>query len=369
MADDGSITQCIEGGPTLPVDEVAAVPPGRGSLSTITVDGTEYRVITVATSSDGPILQIARSLDEIDDVLASLRTQLVLIGLACVAAAAFLGWLLARRLVRPIDRLRDAAERIARTQDLDAPVPAGGSGEVGSLATSFSTMVDALADSKRQQQQLVADASHELRTPLTSLRTNAELLDRADLAPAQRAQAVQGIRLEVNELTDLVGELVELAADRGADETPAPVALGPLAEDVAARARRRTDRDVTVTVDGEAGTALARPAMAERALTNLVDNAVKYSAGPIEIVVHGCRMEVRDRGPGFTAGDLPHVFDRFYRADTARTEPGSGLGLAIVKQVVERDAGTVWAANRDGGGAAVGFELPPIGPAAAPGAP
>jgi two-component system sensor histidine kinase MprB len=353
--ENGRVTSCIEGGPTLPADER---PAAAIRLRTVTVDGTEYRMATVATSSNGPILQIARSLEENEDVLASLRTQLVVIGLACVAAAAFLGWLLARRLVRPIDRLRDAAERIARTQDLDAPVPAGGTGEVGSLATSFSTMVDALADSKRQQQQLVADASHELRTPLTSLRTNAELLDRPDLAPAQRAQAVQGIRLVVNELTDLVGVLVELAADRGADEPPAPIALRPVADDVAARARRRTGREIVVTVEGEAGTALARPTMAERALANLVDNAVKYSAGAIEIAVQGCRVEVRDEGPGFTAADLPHVFDRFYRADTARTEPGSGLGLAIVKQVVERDGGTVWATNREGGGAAVGFELP-----------
>ncbi len=276
-----------------------------------------------------------------------------------IAAAAILGWAFARRLVRPIERLRDTAERIARTQDLEAPIPQTGGGEVGSLATSFSTMVDALALSKRQQQQLVTDASHELRTPLTSLRTNAELLDRPDaLNPEQQQRAVQGIRLEVNELTDLVSELVELATDRADDERPEVVPLRALADDVAERARRRTGREVTVTTEGTAGTVLVGPHMAERALANLVDNALKYSPGAIAIVVDGCRVEVRDHGPGFAPEDRAHVFDRFYRSAEARTEPGSGLGLAIVQQIVSRHDGTVWATNRPEGGAAVGFELP-----------
>jgi two-component system sensor histidine kinase MprB len=361
VAEDGTVTPCIAGGPDLPADEVARRPAAPVSLRTVTVDGTEYRVATFAVASDGPTLQIARSLAETEDVLSSLRTRLVVISLVAVVAAALLGWLLAGRLVRPIERLRDAARRIARTQDLEAPVPQGGAGEVGSLAASFSTMVDALADSKRRQLQLVADASHELRTPLTSLRTNAELLDRRDLDGDQRAQAVRGIRLEVNELTDLVTELVELATDRGDDETPEAVSLGALADRAAERARGRTDRAVTV-VATDAGSVFVRPHAAERAVANLVDNAVKYGAGPIEIAVTGCRVEVRDRGAGFAAADLPHVFDRFYRADTARTEPGSGLGLAIVEQIAGRHGGTVWATNRDGGGAAVGFELPAAPP-------
>jgi two-component system sensor histidine kinase MprB len=359
VAPDGTVTSCIAGSPELPVgdderrapDEVDAV-----RLRTVTVDGTSYRVVTVPLA-DGGTLQVGRSLEENEEVLRSLRTQLLVISLIGVVAAALLGWLFARRLVRPIERLRGAAQRIARTQDLDEPVPQTGSGEVGSLASSFSTMVDALAASKQQQQQLVADASHELRTPLTSLRTNAELLDRADLAPGQRAQAVHGIQAEVHELTDLVDELVELATDRGSDEAPAPVALQALADDVAARARRRTGRPVTVDAS-EPGTVLVRPHQAERALTNLVDNAAKYGAGPIEIAIDGRRIEVRDHGPGFAERDRAHVFDRFYRADAARTEPGSGLGLAIVRQIVERHGGTVWAVNREGGGAGVGFELP-----------
>ena len=359
VGDDGGVTFCIAGGPTLPVRDAVAARRGEIPLSTVTVDGVDYRVVSVATASNGPILQVARSLEENEDVLSSLRLQLLLITLVGAAAAALLGWLFARRIVRPIERLRDTAEQIARTQDLDAPIPAAGSDEVGSLAGSLSTMVGALAESKRAQQRLVTDASHELRTPLTSLRTNAELLDRAGALNAdQRERAVQGIRLEVNELTDLVSELVELATDRADDEPAEPVVLASLATDVAERTRRRTGREVHVTVD-DGGTVLVGTHAADRALANLVDNAVKYSSGAIEVVVRGPRVEVLDRGPGIAAVDRPHVFDRFYRSAEARTEPGSGLGLAIVQQIVQRHGGTVWATERIGGGAAVGFELPP----------
>jgi len=364
IAPDGTVTQCIEGGPEIPVTTADRSFPRDGDvarLRTVTIDGTRYRVLTVPRA-DGEVLQVARSLGETEDVLSSLRLQLLTLSVVGIGAAGLLGWLFARRLVRPIEQLTDTAERIARTQDLEAPIPESGGGEVGSLATSFSTMVDALAVSKRQQQQLVTDASHELRTPLTSLRTNAELLDRPDaLNPEQQQRAVQGIRLEVNELTDLVSELVELATDRADDEAPEAVPLRPLADEVADRARRRTGREITVITDGDPATVLVRPQMAERALANLVDNAVKYSPGAIAVVVDSNRVEVRDDGPGIAAVDLPHVFDRFYRSAEARTEPGSGLGLAIVRQIVERHDGRVWAANRDGGGAAVGFELPVAG--------
>jgi two-component system sensor histidine kinase MprB len=373
---DGTVHVCIAGAPKLPVsgsDRTIARTDGKPRLRTVTVEGTSYRVLTIAWV-DGGALQTARSLEETEDVLRSLRLRLLVLSLIGIAAAAILGWVFARRLVRPIERLRDTAERIARTQDLEAPIPETGGGEVGSLATSFSTMVDALAVSKRQQQQLVTDASHELRTPLTSLRTNAELLDRPDaLNPAQQQRAVQGIRLEVNELTDLVSELVELATDRADDERPEAVPLRARAYVVAERARRRTGRVITVTAEGAPGTVLVGPHMAERALTNLVDNAVKYSPGAIAIVIDGRRVEVRDQGPGFAAEDQAHVFDRFYRSAEARTEPGSGLGLAIVQQIVTRHDGTVWATNRPGGGAAVGFELPSapatLTAAPAPGAP
>jgi two-component system sensor histidine kinase MprB len=356
---NGTVTPCIAGAVALPVDaeDRATAAGDEPRLRTVTINGEPYRMLTVAWH-DGGVLQTSRALDENDDVLAALALRLALLSVVAITAAAVLGWLFARRLVRPVEQLRDSAERIARTQDLSAPVPQGGGGEIGSLAASFSTMVDALAASRVQQQQLITDASHELRTPLTSLRTNAELLERGELLDVdQRRSAAQGIRLEVDELTNLVSELVELATDRSSDEEePQPIRMADLATGVAARANRRTGR--TVDVVGSGSPVLVRAHMAERAITNLVDNAIKYSTGPVEVAVDGRKLEVRDRGPGIPADDLPFVFDRFYRSVAARTEPGSGLGLAIVQQIVERHDGTVWAANRDGGGAVVGFELP-----------
>ena len=365
VASDGTVTICIEGGVELPVNKtdihLATARTGGSELRTETIGGHRYRVLIVSRS-DGSALQVARGLGEVDDVLDSMQRWLVGIGIAGVGAAVLLGWLMARRTVRPVERLRVTAERIAATQDLAVEVPVGGPSEIASLGRSFTTMVDALGTSRREQQRLVSDASHELRTPLTSLRTNAELLARADrLTAEQQAAVVEGIELEVDELTHLVTELVELATDRSADtEALESVDLGTLARDVAQRAERRSGRTVTVTATDPA-TVNVRPQMLTRAISNLVDNALKYSPAPtpVEVVVTGTRLEVRDEGPGIPAADQPRVFDRFYRSDTARTEPGSGLGLAIVQQAVERHGGTVWAANRtDGPGATVGFDLP-----------
>jgi two-component system sensor histidine kinase MprB len=357
-ADDDAQT-CL--GPTIPLDR-AAVRAARstGALRIATVDasGARYRVVTVARP-DGTVLRLGRGLEEINDVLDSLRTRLVLYTLGGILLAALLGWLLAVRLVRPITRLRDAAEGIARTGQLDAELPEGGPGEVGSLATSFRTMVDALADSRARQQQLIADASHELRTPLTSLQTNADLLARSDrLTPDQRTQVSDGIRFEVHELTDLVSELVTLARDPDADlEAVVPVALVELASAAVDTARLRTDRPIVLQEDAPAVVPGRARALA-RVVSNLIDNAIKYGAGEIAVRVAGPTVEVRDHGAGIPDTDLPRVFDRFYRADTARTEAGSGLGLAIVAQVVERHGGTVSARNAPDGGAIVGFTLP-----------
>jgi two-component system sensor histidine kinase MprB len=365
ITSDGSVTACIEGGPSIPVDadDRSVARAGTGSrLHTVSVHGEEYRVLTVASSTGA--YQIARSLDEVDGVLSSLRVRLVVIGIAGVAAAVLLGWFVARRVVKPVEELRDTAERIARTQDLATPIPAGGAAEIGSLARSFTTMVDALGESRREQQQLVRDASHELRTPLTSLQTNAELLRRVDeLEPDEFHAVVEGVQLEVGELTDLVSELVELATEHsGNDEPVEPLALADVARSVASRATRRSGRTVEVVEESDEQLVLAPPQRLERAVANLVENALKYSptATTVEVVVAGTRLEVRDRGGGITAEDLPHVFDRFYRSVDARTAPGSGLGLAIVKQTVERQQGRVFARAREGGGAIVGFELPPV---------
>lgn len=365
----GATTVCIEGGVAIPVvDDDREIAEGEddddgGSLRTVVISGTRYRVITVA-QGDGAALQVARGLGEVDAVLSSMRRWFVGIGIAGVSAAVLLGWALARRTVRPVEELRATAEQIAATQDLTVGVPVSGPREIASLGRSFTTMVAALGASRAEQQRLVNDASHELRTPLTSLRTNAELLGRSDeLTPAQRAQVVDGIRLEVAELTHLVSELVELATDPAvADETVEPVTLSALATEVVERSRRRTGRFITLSVRDPVVVEVA-PAAITRAIANLVDNACKYSSGPVEVVVTGTQVEVRDRGPGIPVDERAQVFDRFYRSVVTRTEPGSGLGLSIVKQAVERHGGRVWATDRtdpdaDGHlGAAVGFAL------------
>ena len=368
VAADGRFLQCIADAPQLPIDQrdlqVAASSHSDAIFRTTTLGGVRYRVLTEPWR-DGAALQLARDLSEMESTLDRLKLRLVLLTLAGVAGAAGLGWILAGRIVRPVRRLRDAAEDIAATGDLSTPLPTDGPGEVGSLAQSLSTMVAALATSRDQQQRLVADASHELRTPLTTLRTNVEHLQRAPDLPAEQRQVVlEDIGLESRELTDLVNELVELATDRSStDEEPEPVDLAELAQTVAARAARRTGRSVVVTRAGDSRVTV-RPRMMERAMANLVDNAVKYSPPEtgIEVAVDGASLEVRDRGPGIDPADQPHVFARFYRSTSARTAPGSGLGLAIVRQIVERHGGEVWARNRSDGGAAVGFRLPPTAP-------
>ncbi len=332
VAFDGRSRSCIQDGPVLPIDDedlaVADDPRARPILRTISQDGTSYRQLTMPWSQ-GVALQIARDLSELESTLHQLRLRLVLLTLAGVAGAAALGWVLAGRIVRPVTRLRDAAEDIAATNDLTTPLPTDGPGEVGSLAQSLSSMMAALATSQEQQQRLVTDASHELRTPLTTLRTNVEHLQRApDLPTEQRREVLTDIEVESRELTDLVNELVELSTDRSStDEEPEVVDLADLAQTVAARAQRRTGRVIVVAHTGESLVSV-RPRMVERAIANLVDNAIKYSPvdTDIDVTVAGPSLVVRDRGPGIDADDQPHVFDRFYRATTARTAPGSGLG-------------------------------------------
>lgn len=354
---DGTITSCVADGVTLP--PVASRPTGSTvTLDTVSAGATTLRVATVVFH-DGGWLQVARDREEAETVLRALRRRLALLALAATVVGAFAGWLVARRIARPIVRLRDTTAAIARTQDLDTPVPAEGAGEVRGLAESFHTMVRALATSREQQRRLVDDAGHEMRTPLTSLTTNAELLEAYErLPPDDRPQVLAALRADVGELTSLTDELVDLATDRSSDEPAQPIDLAELAAAVATRARRRHRRGVEVAITGE-GLVTARPRMIERAIANLVDNALKYSADEtvVELRVTPTSVEVCDRGDGIDPRDLDHVFERFYRADDARTRPGSGLGLAIVAQIAERHGGRVWARNRFEGGAAVGFAL------------
>jgi two-component system sensor histidine kinase MprB len=356
-------------GVTLPVDEIdRAVASGRlaSARRDTVVDGVPYRVLTLSISSGA--VQVGRSLTETRDVLDSLRNLTLLATSVVMVVAAGLGWLIARQVTRRLARLTGVAEEVAATGRLDVPVPVGGNDEAGRLGTAFNEMLTALGRSRDAQRRLVQDASHELRTPLTSLRTNISVLRRHDeLPPGTRARVLDDLDAETRELTGLVNELVELATDARDDEPTQPVALGPLVDRVAERTRRRTGR--VVSVDADDSVVAGRAQALERAVSNLLDNAAKFDAEtgepgdwpgerpPIEVSVSGGRLEVRDRGPGIPEADLPHVFDRFYRAVDARSRPGSGLGLAIVRDVVEADGGTVFATNRPGGGAVVGFTI------------
>ena len=340
---------------------IAASPTLSQSYRSVRLeDGERYRILTSSTGvAGGGAVQAGRSLAETDRLLEALRNRTIIIMLVVTAAAGIIGWLLAHQVTRRIEHLTDTAEEVAKTGRLDIAVTETGRDETSRLAGAFNQMLAKLASSNDSQQRLVQDASHELRTPLTSVRTNLSLLRRFEqLDPQQRRQVLDDLDSESRELTLLVDELVELATDRRDTETVEEISLAELTERVAERARRRTGRQVVVVSDD--AVLLGRPQAIERALSNLLDNAAKFTDddSPIEVVGHGGTIEVRDQGPGFPPGDLDLVFDRFYRAVDMRSRPGSGLGLAIVREIAESHGGSVYARNRPGGGAVVGMSLP-----------
>lgn len=370
--EDGSVLFRLEDDPALPVEEqdlALAAAPGPPVLRDVETNDTPFRMVTAHLevpgrrgSGLGAAIQVAVDVTDLEATLSSLRLRLAALGAAAVALAAAAGWLIALRAVRPIERLTEASARVAETERLDADLPLDAPGEVGTLARSLSTMLTSLSSSRRQQQRLVSDAGHELRTPLTALRTNIETLLRrgAEIDEQQREELLRAALSEAEELSDLSAELVDLASDvRLADEPTSDVDLARLATEVADRYARRTGVRIEVVSSGDS-TVEGRRSQLDRAIANLVDNAVKWSPadGKVEIRVDGHSVRVHDEGPGIPESDLPHVFERFHRATAARTMPGSGLGLSIVEQVVDAHGGTVTATNRGGGGAAVGFDLP-----------
>jgi two-component system sensor histidine kinase MprB len=359
---NGRVVRSIANQPAIPVDgrdKSLAAHGGAPRFRTVAISGTQYRVLTVS-SPGGGAAQIARSVADTNNVLSALDLRLLLIALAGTAVAAALAWLIARRIVRPVEQLTVAAEQIAETQELEHYIEITRRDELGRLATSFNTMLAALGSSRAQQQRLVMDASHELRTPLTALRTNIELLQRAGtLDEAQRVELVDAAQVELAELGELVAELVDLATDARAEEPVQRVDVGDLIERVVERERRRSGRLITLSRD-TAAVVNVRISAIDRAVHNLLDNARKFSPTdtPIEVDVHGGVVEVRDRGVGVGPDERALVFDRFYRAAAARSQPGSGLGLAIVRQIAELHGGTVELVGREGGGTIARLTLP-----------
>ncbi|WP_427921848.1 ATP-binding protein [Streptomyces sp. cg40] len=360
------------GSPALPVtgdDRAVAGEKTAGKTvehKDVAVAEDVYRIATVSLGRGQGAVQVAQEFSDTEDLLRALQQRTFVLMAAVVVLAGLCGWWLARRITRRLIILTAAAEDVARTRRLGVQVPVTGYDEVGRLGRAFDRMLGRLAQSEEDQRRLIQDAGHELRTPLTSLRTNISLLRRMDeLPPGTREELVADLSQEARELTDLVNELVDLAAGQSDTEPPQQVDLADIAEDVAVLARRRTGRDITVRASGDTTTD-GRPGMLQRAISNLVENAAKFDrAGqtPIEIAVSGparpgtVRVEVLDRGPGVSETDLFRIFDRFYRAADARSLPGSGLGLSIVREVALAHAGSPFALQREGGGAVIGFTV------------
>ena len=332
------------------------------SCRTVALGHQRYRVASIPTTTPGVALVLAESLASNDATLDKLGLVMLVFGLAGVVAAALAGWGVARNGLRPVRQLTHAAEEIARTEKLD-PIEVKGNDEIARLASAFNAMLAALSASRDRQRQLVADAGHELRTPLTSLRTNLELLSQADrqggLSEASRAELLDDVRFQIEELTQLIGDLTELAREQPAQVLLEQVDFAEVTERAVERVRRRASSlhfDLAVEpwfVTGEASAL-------ERAVTNLLDNAAKWSPplGRVGVELRQGTLLVADQGHGIPEEDLPHVFDRFYRSPESRTMPGSGLGLSIVRQVAERHGGTVRAGRSPDGGAAFWLTLP-----------
>jgi two-component system sensor histidine kinase MprB len=389
------------GGVTLPVRAATRALAARGAgsaLQSAHAGGLHLRILTegvlpAAAGQPGLAIQLAQPLTEDDSLLHRLRLILLLIALGGIALAALLGRLVADAVVAPVGRLTRAAEHVARTRDLseridtDPSARARRTDEIGRLAVSFNAMLDALARSMaaldasvHAQRQLVADASHELRTPITSLRTNIEILQQApNIDPADREQLFAEVIVQIEELTQLVGDLIDLA--RGEQQLAATeeVRLDQVVREAVERAHRHAP-DTPIEAALQPTLLLGVPARLGRAVNNLIDNAIKYSptGQPVEVrlgvsmstmagkpisgdarpAATGAELTVRDHGPGIAAEDLPYIFDRFYRGAEARGRPGSGLGLAIVRQVVEQHGGSVAAEAAPDDGTLMRVRLP-----------
>jgi two-component system, OmpR family, sensor histidine kinase MprB len=303
-------------------------------------------------SASGGLVRTARPLTEANTTIARVRWLLLALTLGGALVAALLGRLAANAVLRPVRALAGAVRTVSATRDLSQRIPVSGRDELASLAADFNAMLAALDESHHAQQQLIADASHELRTPLTAHRANIELLARPDLPGEQRQRVLGAAVRTMEKLSVLVADLIQAARDGRSVDAREPLALDELVAAAVERARHRASE-----LRFESRLApypfVGARSLLERAVDNALDNAIKWSppGGTIEIRLADGRLTVRDHGPGIAEADIPHVFDRFYRAAAARALPGSGLGLAIVKQTVDGHGGSVTVANADGGGA------------------
>ncbi|MGK5684027.1 HAMP domain-containing sensor histidine kinase [Actinoplanes sp. URMC 104] len=366
---DGS-TRTPAGQPALPPVSEDARRVAQGAATDL-LESTDwndgYRVYTLRVG-DGAV-QVADLAD--DSPINQFGFGMLLIGLLCVAGGAFVGRTVARAGLAPIDRLTAAAVRVAHTRDLDADIPDEGGGEIRRLIQSINDMLAALRDSRRAQRLLAEDAAHELKTPLTSLRLNVELLIRLDrrgtldsaLPAESRTRLLNDLGAQVAELSTLAAELTDLARGDVTDESTELLDLADVVVAGVTRARSRAP-DIEIALDVTPVWVSGRPAALQRAVLNLIDNAGKWSPAdqPVQVRLRtegaSAVLEIDDAGPGIDAADVPRVFDRFYRADSARALPGSGLGLSIVQRVVDAHGGRVTVARSARGGALLRVDLP-----------
>ncbi|MGW5423203.1 sensor histidine kinase [Streptomyces sp. NPDC003943] len=365
---DGTV--CTSGKAPIPAQD-ADVAVAQGLLTdtlhtTRDDDGREMRVYTYDQPGRiGMAVSLARPLSEVDNSMNTLAWVLLLVSGIGVVGAGAAGLWVARTGLAPVDRLTGAVEHVAATEDLTVRIPVEGEDEIARLSRSFNAMTAALATSRDRQARLIADAGHELRTPLTSLRTNIELLARSEqtgraLPPDDRRALMASVKAQMTELASLIGDLQELARPEAAAPGPLEVvALHTILRSALDRARLRGP-ELTFETDLAPWYVRAEPAALERALVNVLDNAVKFSPprGTVEVRLMRGELTVRDHGPGIPADELPHVFDRFWRSPSARSLPGSGLGLSIVARTVGQAGGTVALTPAEGGGTVATVTLP-----------
>jgi two-component system, OmpR family, sensor histidine kinase MprB len=341
---------------------IARLRQGYSARSGVTETGEEFRIVAVPMSElGGYAFVLGRTLQPTDDILSSLWLALIIFGVSGVIVAAMVGITVARSSLRPVRQLSAAVEHVTATKEL-TPIEIDATGDIAVLAESFNQMLRSLASSRERQAQLIADAGHELRTPLTSLRTNIELLA-ADarsgmLTEQDRVAILNDVTDQLTEFTALIGDLVALARDETA-ASPVPLDFRDVVNAALDRVRRR-GFGLNFDVELNPFYVVGDSDMLERAVTNLLDNAVKWSppGGTVRVQLEGDRLRVADQGPGIDESDLPHVFDRFYRSDAARNTPGTGLGLSIVAQTITQHGGWVKAGPSAQGGAEFTVQLP-----------
>ncbi|MCZ4495816.1 MAG: sensor histidine kinase [Thermoleophilia bacterium] len=371
--EDGDVLQLGNDGDALPLTEddllIARRGGGEALRDDVEVNGTHLMVLTTGLTGGGA-LQVARPIDEVRAVLRQTATRLVIVVVLGVLGAIGLGLLVAQLALRPVARFTQEAEDIAADPSGHGRLDVTGTDEISRLAASFNATLTALEQSLDMQRQLIADAGHELRTPIASVRANIQVLGDADidrLPPEDLAALRSDIVTELDELTDLLTAVIELARGSDPEAIHDDVRLDDVLRAAAERAERRGDSSVVVQLDLEPTVVTGDPARIARAAANIVDNARKWSpdGGTIEIELTDGVTRVRDHGPGFPEQELERVFDRFWRAESARSMPGSGLGLSIVQQTVAAHGGWVTATNAPDGGAIVTASF---GPASAPAA-